>query len=788
MTMSRRGTIVLWIVAMAACAVIVSRTRVATDMTAFLPRSPSAAQEVLVDQVRNGAASRLILLGMDDAPAEALAMISRAMAKRLAGEPAFLAVNNGETGAVETDRAFFWRNRYLLSPDVAPGRFTVAGLHRALEKDLRLLGSDLAVLIKNSLPGDPTGEMLGLVDRLAGATRPHAHEGVWFSADERRAVLVVQTRDAGFDIDAQQRALGLIRTAFDRARQDVPGAAKAHLLETGPGVFAVRTRATIEGDATRLSLLATVVVASLMLFAYRSPRLLFLGLLPVASGAVAGIASVALGFGFVHGITLGFGVTLIGESVDYPIYLLTQTAPGGSAEDTLARIWPTLRLGVITSIAGFSAMLFSSFTGFAQLGLFSIIGLVVAVSVTRWVLPALLPRNFSTGASEIFALPLLLAMSHARALRMVLALLMLGAAALLAFHRGGFWQQDLSSLSPIPAGELRLDRELRGDLGALDLRYLLVVNAADEQQALTESERLSGVLATLVAQTALSGFDAPTAYLPSLATQRARQAALPDTDTLRGRLQQALAGMPFRTDLFAPFLRDVAAAKAAPPLTRDDLPRDLALKLDSLLYQRRGGWTTMLPLRGVADAPRVAAAVAALGKPEIAFVDLKGAADHLLQHYQHEAVTLALIGGLVIIVLLAASLRSARRVLVTAAPLAAAVTATAALLTADAQKLSIFNLVGLLLIVAVGSNYCLFFERMRGEDAHRERAIASLALANLSTVVGFGSLSFSGVPVLHDIGMAVAIGAVFSLFFAAILSAEHGFGEAVRNGRGDRHP
>ena len=54
--------------------------------------------------------------------------------------------------------------------------------------------------------------------------------------------------------------------------------------------------------------------------------MLLLGLLPIASGALAGIAAVSLAFGFVHGITLGFGVTLIGESLDYAIYLFTQPA------------------------------------------------------------------------------------------------------------------------------------------------------------------------------------------------------------------------------------------------------------------------------------------------------------------------------------------------------------------------------------------------------------------------------------------------------------------------------
>ena len=52
------------------------------------------------------------------------------------------------------------------------------------------------------------------------------------------------------------------------------------------------------------------------------------------SGVIGGIAAVSLAFGFVHGITLGFGVTLIGEAVDYAIYLLTQTAPGAAPAAT----------------------------------------------------------------------------------------------------------------------------------------------------------------------------------------------------------------------------------------------------------------------------------------------------------------------------------------------------------------------------------------------------------------------------------------------------------------------
>ena len=76
---------------------------------------------------------------------------------------------------------------------------------------------------------------------------------------------------------------------------------------------------------TRLSIISSVLIVALLLLVYRSVPALLLGLVPVASGPIAGIAAVALGFGVVQGVTLGFGVTLIGEGVDYSIYLFIQS-------------------------------------------------------------------------------------------------------------------------------------------------------------------------------------------------------------------------------------------------------------------------------------------------------------------------------------------------------------------------------------------------------------------------------------------------------------------------------
>jgi predicted exporter len=156
--------------------------------------------------------------------------------------------------------------------------------------------------------------------------------------------------------------------------------------------------------------------------------------------------------------------------------------------------------------------------------------------------------------------------------------------------------------------------------------------------------------------------------------------------------------------------------------------------------------------------------------PAAIFVDLDRQSARLLHTFQREAVTLAVVGSLAVLLILFAGLRAWRPVAAVAGPVAAAVLLTAAILTLTG-KLTIFMVAGFLLIVALGSNYCLFFAR-RGQAAEeRGRALASIMLANLCTVAAYGLLSLSRIPVLHDIGRTVALGTFLCLVLGAAFSA-----------------
>jgi len=773
-----RVPLLAWLAALVAAAAIAAGARYTADLSAFLPRSPSPAQQLLVDQLREGAVGRVMLLAIEGGDAASRAAASRALAERLRADARFAYVANGAAGSTERERRLLVEHRYLLSPAVTPERFSAGGLREAIVDNLDTVASSAGGLAQALLARDPTGEVARLAEaRMAGSAPPLSREGVWASRDGERAVLLARTAAGGADTDGQAAAMAAARAAFAAG-----SASGLRLRMSGAGVFAVQSRATMKQEVARVAALGMALVAVLLLAAYRSPAALAFGLLPVLSGALAGVAAVALGFGVVHGITLGFGITLIGEAVDYAVYLFVQTAAPQDAQARraawLAEFWPTIRLGVLTSLAGFGALLLSGFPGLAQLGLYSVCGLAAAALFTRFVLPSLLPAAFHVRDLSPFGVHLARLCAAAPRWRGVVTLLVIAAAVVLLAKRDALWASSLSVLSTLSEEEQAYDGRLRADLGAPDARYLVVAEGNDAQEALRAAERVGTALQPLVAQGVIAGFDSPATYLPSEATQGARAASLPPPRELRARLERALRGLPLRAARLEAFVADVAKVHAGARLQRADLEgTGLGVALDALLLPRAGRWLAVLPLRGppsgggFIDTGQAREALLGSGAE---FLDLKAEADALYAAYLGEAIALSAAGVAVVLLLLMIALRSAARVGRVAAPLGAAVLVTAALLAAAGEPLTLLHLVGFLLVVAVGSNYALFFEHAAAQGPPAPRVLASLALANATTVVGFGVLASSHVPVLRALGVTVATGTLLALAFAALLAGARG--------------
>ena len=103
-------------------------------------------------------------------------------------------------------------------------------------------------------------------------------------------------------------------------------------------------------------------------------------------------------------------------------------------------------------------------------------------------------------------------------------------------------------------------------------------------------------------------------------------------------------------------------------------------------------------------------------------------------------------------------------------PVGLALIFTVAALLALGERLSLFHLVSLLLVLGIGVDYGLFFSRPGADPDLRRRTLHALLVCCGSALMVFGMLSMAALPALRAIGLTVSLGVAAS-FLAALAAA-----------------
>lgn len=761
-----RTTLALaWLVLLSVAALwLGSRLQLSGDLRRFMPEARTPAQKLLIDELGEGPGSRLLLLALSGAEPSLLATQSSALRTALQRQPGLTLVSNGQGLGPEAIPERLRAYRYLLAPAPQASDFSASALHASLQQRLQDLASPAAELVEPLIAADPSLQLLAVAQALQPTQLPQLQHGVWFDHAGKQALLLLQTQAPGFDPAGQQQALDAIQTAFTQISADT-----GSVLEiTGPGAFSAKISARTSGEASMIGSIDTLGMVLLLVLAYRSWRIPLLGFLPLASAGLAGLSAVALLFDGVHGITIAFGFTLIGVVQDYPIHFFSHQRPGLSPWANVRALWPTLGTGVASTCIAYLTFLFSGVDGLRQLAVFTIAALAAAALATRWLLPALADparRDFADSAALARLWQRIERLPRPRASLALLALMALLTAALMP---GRFWENDLSRLTPVDPADLQRDAQLRAELGAPDVRYVLALRGADTEQALVASERLLPLLHQQQLAGNLSGYDLAARYLPSAATQRQRQAQLPDAASLRTALATATASLPFRNEVFAPFLAEVQRARSAPPLRSADLAGTaFATAVQGLLLEADDHTTALVSLSGLRDPAQLAQALRGHGAE---LIDLKQASESLVAAYRGRLLWALAAASLLLLATVWLALRAPRRMLRVLLPMLLTTLLVIAVLRALGVELNLFHLVGLILAAGLGLDYGLFFEHAGDGRAEQLRTLHGLIVCSAMTVLVFALLAASSIPVLRAIGSTVALGVVCNFVLALLVS------------------
>jgi predicted exporter len=770
MTPVRKGLLlVAWIAVVAMLGWVVDRNLVVgSDLRLFMPSPRTQQERLILEEIGEGPASRMLLLAISGGRPQAAADTSRALAAALRESEEFRLVANGES-SLEAIPDRLLPYRYLLSPTLDQSKLDAGFLHAQLEERVRDLGSPAATFLKPWLPRDPTLELLKLAESWMPERQPQLLHDVWFDASGKEALLVAETRAPGFDPQGQRQAAVALRQAFDAVRTDDD----LRLEASGPGSFSVLMQQRTRDEVEWIGTIDVIGIVILLLVAYRSVPILVLGLLPLVSAGVAGLAAVGTIFGQVHGITLAFGFTLIGVAQDYPIHLFSHQHRGLDARVSVRALWPTLATGLASTCIAYLAFLFSGVGGLAQLSVFTVTGLAVAGLTTRFLLPPLVPDSSRDAADSamlgriwqsIAGLPRPLWPGIAAAAACM---------AYLALSPRPLWEDSLGGLTPVPQALLERDSALRRELGAPDMRHLLVIEGADAQSVLEKSAALEPELDSMIARGQLAGFDSPSRYLPPASVQERRRAALPGPDELTSALADASRGVPFKPGVFEPFLADVEHARKLPALVPSDLAgTPLESRVDSLLLQRADHWTGLVTLTGLND-PTVLEQVLP-NQSGVTLLDLKQASEDLVAHQRERILWCLAISAVMLVIVVFVALRDAGRVRRVLAPMALTTLVIVALFHAAGISLSLFHLIALVLAAGLGLDYALFFEHASNDPAQQRRTLHAIVVCSLSTFMVFALLGLSSLPVLRAIGLTVAAGVMLNFVLALLLTRTRG--------------
>ena len=727
--------------------------KISTNVLDLIPAAEQAPELALIRGFANDVQARVMLFVVEDPATPGVP--PRAAAQRLAEElrrqPLFAeAVVMGDEAAQNELGRQIYEHRFELLLPAWLGRqhraFAATGqpeakfsnwLAERAATDLEaFLSRPEAAAMQDLALSDPLLLVPGLAMRSQGLTSGGAGAGghalVW------ARITVSPLAEAG-----QGPVFAAVDSAFAQVKATHPG---VRLRWTGINRFAAASRARIESELRLLnaaSLLAVLAVSCI--FVRRIYKLLHL--MPVIALSLLGAWTIAtLTFERLHILVFVIGSLLAGVAIDYGFYIFMQPSltPDEPYLSKLRRLLKPLLASCLTTVIGFSLLLFSELPLIRQIGLFVGAGLLCALGAAMLYFaqlerPQLEGREWGAlGPGR--ATPWL-----QRSLRFLFGGAM--AVALVGpwlLH----WRDDIRELD-IPSPELHANEaELRSLFGENPDSGVYLTQGSSAAEAREHLEEFLADEAKLAPKSTAASLGL---VLPTAADWQALGPRLGALRDFAPEFHEALERHGFLADSFQPFFVAWEQVQRHPP---DGAYEGLAKSLDgmlsgplALLSNLHGPNFWFLTMTSEPERVAVPPALHTVGTSQLQSLNT------LFSRYRWSALRLSLIGLALVIGSVFAIYPFRRGIRIALIP-AGSCFFVFGLLGLAGSTLNLFNLLGAFLGVCLSHNYAIF----SSDNASAGTAPpVSIRLSALCTAASFGVLGLSRIPVIHALGMTVAL-------------------------------
>jgi len=664
------------------------------------------------------------------------------------------------------------------------------------ETALRLRAQLMApqsVVTKNLLRLDPFGLLPKILSRVRfGGVGVRVDPETGCLIDDGRRFLLMMAKPTGpaqdlkFDRKLEAGLAERVEAAEEAWRGEGGGDVPPVVEFTGGYVVALDDARLITSDMVVGLVSSLIGVMALFLLAFRRRAALVYAFFPLVTGIALAFAFGALALGRINSLTSAFGGLVIGLGIDFVIVLyaryVEERRSGAShdeAVDAMGRLTGVgVLLGAVTTAATFYAFLVTDFAGLWELGLLTGTGILLLVVTVFLLLPALLTIIQQRGRGDrplhlhSFGSDLLFRASVRRPGVTIVAAAMI--TLVLGFGISRLkWDDDFRNMRSGDNRAIQLRQEV---MDAFDLRFspmVLRCDGADETEALAGCRAILPELEALVDGKNLVGVDTIAGIIPPREVQEELIARLeevaPAIEGVRGRFEMALKSNGLNPAAFSDGIEIfLTALNRRQPLSLVDLEgTPLARVVDRYvaagdgevsaaiyLYPPVGEWR-----RGASPALQTLIS----GYPGMVLAGPNIISAELRNIVWDDAVKAAVLGMIVVFTLLWLDLGGPLRALLALLPLAVGMVWMLGAMGWMGLRLNFFNIFVLTMIIGIGVDYGVHLLHRWYESGGDREALAetakAIAVAALTTMVGFGSLVLSHYPGLRSVGAAAILGA-----------------------------
>ncbi len=556
---------------------------------------------------------------------------------------------------------------------------------------------------------------------------------------------------------------------------------------TGGYVIAMDDAQLIRGDMTLGMVTSLIGVLLLFLLAFRRPAALIYAFFPLVTGLALTLIFVGLALHALNSVTSVFAALLIGLGIDFVIVLygryMEEIRNGATHEAAVGAMGRHtgvgVLLGAVTTAATFYAFLITDFKGLSRLGLVTGTGILLLMLTVFLLLPALLTiirpaqRKETLPHLHSFGSDFLCRISF-RTPRLAISLILLVTVVLGIAAFSLRFDDDIRNMRAAGNPGVILRHEIMHKFGLRFTPMMIRVDGRTEQQAFGRARRLLKDLYPLVDGTNLASIDTIADLLPPVSDQREviaeLEAAHLDLGALRAEIGRALAGAGLNPAAFQPGIDHVIAALSVRrPVSSHDLAgTPLARVVERYVAPFPGGVSTLIycyapPGRWRREPPPALERVVAR-HPHTVLSGINVISRELRRLVWKDAARASLFGLLLVFILLMLDLGGVRPSLLALLPLGIGAVWMLGGMALCGLAINVMNVFVVTMIIGIGVDYGVHLLHRWNESGGDERAVTetsrAIAVAALTTVVGFGSLVFSHFPGLRSVGAVAILGAL----------------------------